>query len=134
MTDFSGIINPYMNYGSYGNYGGYGSFSGLGGSANYISDSVRGTRVRKDHTLTIKDSDSAHTRAMKEAINRVNAAGTKAQDTNSVESSGTKTADKEEKWTDLNKALRKMDKNDLMELYSMMRTAIESGGRWGGLF
>ena len=111
ISDFSGLINPYlMNYGSYGNYGNYGSRIGYG--QNGINTYQR-IAARKDHTLSINHSDSVATKALKEAINRVNAAGSRPQ--NARGTTNEKDNSKEEKRADLNKALRKMDADDIRE-------------------
>lgn len=128
IRGIGGIINPYMNYGGYGMYGGYGSnLSGMGGYASKIGYGSQ-ERVRKDHTLAIHDSDSAGTKVRKEAINRINAAGSQPQNAKGVTRSSTETDQKTEKWSNLNNALKKMDADDIRELYTMMRTA------FGGLF
>ncbi len=124
ISDFSGLINPYlMNYGSYGNYG-----SRIGYGQNGINTYHR-IAARKDHTLSINEADSVAARALKEAINRVNAAGSRPQ--NARGTTDEKENSKEEKWSDLNKALRKMDADDLRELYTMMRGAFEAFGSGG---
>ena len=74
------------------------------------------------------------TKALKEAINRVNAAGSKPQNARGVTDTNKDTESKDEKWSDLNKALRKMDADDIRELYTMMKTAFEGFGSTGGLF
>ena len=126
ISDFSGLINPYlMNYGSYGNYG-----SRIGYGQNGINTYNR-IAARKDHALSIKDSDSVATKALKEAINRVNAAGSWPQNARSTTNENTGANSKEEKWSDLNKALRKMDADDIRELYTMMRGAFEAFGSGG---
>ena len=126
ISGFSGLINPYlMNYGSYGNYG-----SRIGYGQNGINTYHR-IAARKDHTLSIKDSDSVATKALKEAINRVNAAGSKPQNARGVTDTNKDTESKDEKWSDLNKALRKMDADDIRELYTMMRGAFEAFGSGG---
>ena len=138
ISDFSGLISPYlMNYGNYGNYGGYGNYGNYSSRIGYGQQAINSSSqryVRKDHTLSIKDSDSVATKALKEAINRVNAAGSKPQNARGVTDTDKDTESKDEKWSDLNKALRKMDADDIRELYTMMRTAFEGFGSTGGLF
>ena len=138
ISDFSGLISPYlMNYGNYGNYGGYGNYGNYSSWIGYgqqMINSASQRYVRKDHTLSINDSDSVAAKAMKEAINRVNAAGSKPQNARGVTDTNKDTESKDEKWSDLNKALRKMDADDIRELYTMMRTAFEGFGSTGGLF
>ena len=59
ISDFSGLISPYlMNYGSYGGYGNYGNYSSRIGYGQQMINSASQRYVRKDHTLSINDSDS----------------------------------------------------------------------------
>ena len=103
--DFGSIISPYMNTGS--------------------------LAARRDHTLQIKDSDSVASKALKEAINRVNAAGNQPQNARGT-SEKSKSSDGEvQSRSDLNQAVRKMSADDIRSLFYMMSSAF---GGYGGLF
>ena len=135
--DFSSIINPYMNYGSYGSFGGYGNYTGRYGNYSGLTSGIdyrsnTGSRVtKKDHTLRINDSDSVASKALKEAINRVNAAGNQPQNARGT-TEKSKTSDGESQSRgDLNQAVRKMSADDIRSLFYMMSSAF---GGYGGLF